>query len=129
MRVWVAHTTEVEHRNGGKAMRHDGIREEQGDTRDASEVLASLLNDLVRLRDYLVERGQHTRELAERFLQNADRDRSSREFDQRQATMLEYQHYIWHEIAGQVDKLVSTYEQAHAPQVADAGGVGEPESE
>ena len=126
--MWVACTTAMETRNDGETMTHDGTREEQDEARDDTELLASLLSDLVRLRDYLVERGQHTRELAERFMQNADRDRSSREFDQRQATMLEYQHYIWHEIAGQVDKLVSTYEQARTPQVTDTGGVGDSET-
>ena len=128
MWMWVACTTAMETRNDGETMTHDGTREKQDEARDDTELLASLLSDLVRLRDYLVERGQHTRELAERFLQNADRDRSSREFDQRQATMLEYQHYIWHEIAGQVDKLVSTYEQARTPQVTDTGGAGDSET-
>ncbi|MFI5272724.1 MAG: hypothetical protein ACHQ4H_06790 [Ktedonobacterales bacterium] len=82
--------------------------------RDAAEreegtALAALLRDLAQLRDYLDERGRHTYELAQRFMENAQRNPGSRAYDERQATMLEYQHYIWHEIAGMVGKLVVTY--------------------
>jgi hypothetical protein len=71
--------------------------------------LRSLLGDLETLRQYLDERGRHTYELAQRFLANAQRDPSSRAYDERQATMLEYQHYIWHEIAGRVAQLLVVY--------------------
>jgi hypothetical protein len=71
--------------------------------------LRSLIGDLETLRQYLDERGRHTYELAQRFLANAQRDPSSRAYDERQATMLEYQHYIWHEIAGRVAQLLVVY--------------------
>jgi hypothetical protein len=71
--------------------------------------LRSLLSDLETLRQYLDERGRHTYELAQRFLANAQRNASSRAYDERQATMLEYQHYIWHEIAGRVAQLLVVY--------------------
>jgi hypothetical protein len=71
--------------------------------------LRSLLGDLETLRQYLDERGRHTYELAQRFLANAQRDTGSRAYDERQATMLEYQHYIWHEIAGRVAQLLVAY--------------------
>lgn len=74
-----------------------------------AEALAALLGDLTELRDYLAERGRHTYELAQRFLQNARRDTPERAYDERQATMLEYQNYIWHEIAGRVDQLLARY--------------------
>ncbi len=76
---------------------------------EAEELLRSLLDDMRQLSSYLTERGQHTYELAQRFLENAQRDPSSRAYDERQAAMLEYQHYIWHEIAGLVNKLIVTY--------------------
>jgi hypothetical protein len=71
--------------------------------------LRSLLGDLETLRQYLDERGRHTYELAQRFLTNAQHNASSRAYDERQATMLEYQHYIWHEIAGRVAQLLVAY--------------------
>jgi hypothetical protein len=71
--------------------------------------LAGLLRDLGTLRQYLDERGRHAYELAQRFLANAARDPTSRAYDERQATMLEYQHYIWHEIAGRVGQLLAAY--------------------
>lgn len=75
------------------------------------ERLAALLRDLETLRAYLTERGRHTYELAQRFLGNARRDPSARAYDERQATMLEYQHYIWHEIAGRVGQLIAAYDE------------------
>jgi hypothetical protein len=85
-----------------------------------AEALAGLLRDLTDLRDYLSERGRHTYELAQRFMQNARRDKPERAYDERQATMLEYQNYIWHEIAGRVDQLLSRYgESAAAATDAD----------
>jgi hypothetical protein len=74
-----------------------------------AEALAGLLHDLADLRDYLAGRGQHTYELAQRFLHSAQRQSSESAYDERQATMLEYQHYIWHEIAGRVDQLLARY--------------------
>jgi hypothetical protein len=66
-----------------------------GPTGDPSETkLRSLLSDLETLRQYLDERGRHTYELAQRFLDNARRDPTARAYDERQATMLEYQHSI-----------------------------------
>lgn len=75
----------------------------------SAEQLAGLLRDLETLQGYLQERGRHSYELAQRFLANARRDAGSRAYDERQATMLEYQHYIWHEIAGRVNQLLVAY--------------------
>jgi hypothetical protein len=75
----------------------------------AAVQLASLLRDLETLRAYLDDRGRHTYELAQRFLANAARDPGARAYDERQATMLEYQHYIWHEIAGRIAQLLVAY--------------------
>jgi hypothetical protein len=85
-----------------------------------AESLAALLRDLAELRDYLSERGRHTYELAQRFMQNARRDTPERAYDERQATMLEYQNYIWHEIAGRVDQLLARYASADAPEADEA---------
>jgi hypothetical protein len=71
--------------------------------------LAGLVRDLGELRDYLEQRGRHSYALAQRFLENARRDPSARAYDERQAAMLEYQHYIWYEIAGLVNKLLVAY--------------------
>ena len=76
---------------------------------DAEAALRALLGDLEELSAYLTQRGRHTYELAQRFLENARRDSASRAYDERQATMLDYQHYIWIEIAGRVDKLLTRY--------------------
>jgi hypothetical protein len=75
----------------------------------AQEKLEALIRDLNELSDYLNERGRHTYELAQRFLENAKRDPSSRSYDERQAVMLDYQHYLWLEIAGLVNKLLVQY--------------------
>ena len=80
----------------------------------AEERLAALLADLASLSDYLAERGRHTYQLAERFMQNAQRNPGSRAYDERQATMLEYQHHVWMEIAGLVSRLVTTYGEPDA---------------
>lgn len=85
-----------------------GSQLEQGDI-EAKETLAALLRDLDALHAYLTQRGRHTYDLAQRFLDNARRNTESRAFDERQATMLEYQHYIWHEIAGRVTQLLVAY--------------------
>lgn len=86
----------------------------------AEETLDALLHDLRELEGYLTQRGRHTYELAQRFLDSARRNEASRAFDERQATMLEYQHYIWHEIAGLVNKLLVAYGDAEASE-PDAG--------
>jgi hypothetical protein len=75
----------------------------------ADEVLTSLLGDLDELKHYLDGRAQHTYELAQRFVDNAQRNSANRAYDERQATMLEYQHYIWVEIATLVEKLRTRY--------------------
>lgn len=93
----------------------------------SAEQLAGLLRDLETLQGYLQERGRHSYELAQRFLANARRDAGSRAYDERQATMLEYQHYIWHEIAGRVNQLLVAYGGPdHA--LADISA-GEPETQ
>lgn len=71
--------------------------------------LAALLGELEELRQYLDERGKRSYELAQRFTANAQRDPSSRAYDERQAAMLEYQRYIWSEIAGRVGQLLNRY--------------------
>jgi hypothetical protein len=86
----------------------------------ADERLHGLLADLGQLREYLDERGAHTYELAQRFLANAKRDPSSRAYDERQATMLEYPHYIWREIAGRVGKLVELYGERQPSDAAES---------
>ena len=89
---------------------------------DDAARLRALLRDLGVLQGYLEERGRHTYELAQRFLENSRRDAASRAYDERQATMLEYQHYIWHEIAGRVNQLLMAYGDAAARGDASAAG-------
>lgn len=89
-------------------------------TDDSDERLAALLRDLETLQAYLQERGRHSYELAQRFLANARRDAGSRAYDERQATMLEYQHYIWHEIAGRVTQLLVAYGEPEQAEAAEA---------
>lgn len=99
-----------------------------GDDASAIEALAALLRDLDELAAYLTERGRHTYELAQRFLEHARQDASSRAYDERQAAMLEYQHYIWQEIAGLVNKLLVTYgdsAQSSEPEADVAPGNGD----
>ncbi len=86
------------------------MSDERDDEPNAAQRLSGLLSDLETLRAYLDERGRHTYELAQRFLANAARDAGSRAYDERQSTMLEYQHYIWREIAGRVGQLLERYE-------------------
>src|SRR5215469_9203345 len=78
---------------------------------EAQAKLSALLHDLTELSSYLHGRGQNAYTLAQRFLENARReqDKQTRAFDEQQAKMLDYQHYIWHEIAGLVEKLVNQY--------------------
>ena len=84
--------------------------------RNIVEAHEALLRDLAALATYLSERGRHTHDLAQRFLENARRDPSNRAYDERQAAMLDYQHYIWHEIAGMVNKLLVTYGPEESPE-------------
>jgi hypothetical protein len=77
----------------------------------SEEILTALLRDLERLATYLHGRGEKTLALSKQFEENAKNDAANREFDQRQAIMLDYQHHIWHEIGNMVDKLVKKYEQ------------------
>jgi hypothetical protein len=95
---------------------------------DAAATLGDLLGDLTALRDYLSERGRHTYELAQRFMQNARRETAERAYDERQATMLEYQNYIWHEIAGRVDQLLARYAPRQTGGAVAEGGA-EPRAE
>src|SRR5262249_45903068 len=87
--------------------------EQASETSEApEEQLAMLLHDLQELSAYLTERGRHTYELAQRFMEHArqDRDPSTRAYDERQATMLGYQRHVWVEIAGLVNKLLVQYD-------------------
>jgi hypothetical protein len=90
----------------------DGTPENESSQPDAPQRLSELLAELEELRQYLDERGRHSYELAQRFTANARRDPASRAYDERQATMLEYQRYIWAEIAGRVGKLLTRYGDA-----------------
>jgi hypothetical protein len=78
--------------------KHNSDNESRSKSPDAAtesaERLEGLLRDLETLQAYLQERGRHAYELAQRFLANARRDAGSRAYDERQATMLEYQHSI-----------------------------------
>jgi hypothetical protein len=79
----------------------NGGRPKDGAGEGAEERLAALLRDLAELGDYLAERGRRTYDLAQRFLDNARRDESSRAYDVRQATMLEYHHSILSSLVSQ----------------------------
>lgn len=92
---------------------------------ESAERLEGLLRDLETLQVYLQERGRHAYELAQRFLANARRDAGSRAYDERQATMLEYQHYIWHEIAGRVSQLLVAYGEPEEMSESEAPPSGE----
>jgi len=77
----------------------------------SEEKLTALLQDLEQLATYLHGRGDKSLTLSKQFEENAKKDSANREFDLRQATMLDYQHHIWHEIGNMVDKLVKQYEK------------------
>lgn len=76
----------------------------------AEKKFQGLLEDLQRLAAYLHERGDTTLATAKRFEEHARVDPANREFDQRQATMLNYQHHVWHEIGNMVEKLLKQYD-------------------
>jgi len=75
----------------------------------SDEKFQGLLTDLEQLSTYLHERGDKTLAMSKRFEENARNDPANREFDQRQATMLDYQHHIWHEIGNMVEKVLKKY--------------------
>ncbi len=77
----------------------------------SEEKLTALLNDLHEMAEYLHGQGEKKLALAKRFEENAQKDSSNREFDLNQAKMLDYQHYIWHEIGNMVEKLIKKYEK------------------
>jgi hypothetical protein len=95
----------------------------------SEDQLAMLLRDLQELSGYLTERGRHTYELAQRFMEHArqDRDPSTRAYDERQATMLGYQRHVWVEIAGLVNKLLVQYGDDRG-ESSEAGAKDEPHS-
>jgi hypothetical protein len=74
------------------------------------EKLDGLLNDLHELATYLHGRGEKSLAMSKQFEANARKDASNREFDLNQARMLDYQHHLWHEIAGLVENLVKKHE-------------------
>lgn len=77
----------------------------------SDEKLTALLADLREMAGYLHGQGEKKLALARRFEENAKNDPANREFDLGQAKMLDYQHYIWHEIGNMVEKLVKQYEK------------------
>ena len=77
----------------------------------SEEKLQALMADLYELAGYLHSRGEKTLKLSKQFEENARRDSGNREFDLRQATMLDYQHHVWHEIGNMVEKLVKKHNQ------------------
>jgi hypothetical protein len=95
---------------------HNTAHAPQGEENVAETRLEQLVRELATLQVYLEERGRHTYDLAQRFLENARRDAASRAYDERQATMLEYQHYIWHEIAGRLSQLITAYGEPETDQ-------------
>jgi hypothetical protein len=77
----------------------------------SEEKLDALLSDLRELTTYLHGRGEKTLTLSKQFEEHAKKDATSRDFDLNQARMLDYQHYIWHEIGNLVEKLVKQYDR------------------
>src|SRR5258708_33356216 len=75
------------------------------------ENLAALLQDLQELATYLHGRGDKSLALSKQFEENAKQDSSNREYDLRQATMLDYQHHTWHEIGNMVEKFITQHEK------------------
>lgn len=76
----------------------------------SEEKFTALIEDLHQLAAYLHSRGDKTLKLAQQFEENAKKDSANRDFDLRQATMLDYQHHIWHEIGNMVEKLVKQHD-------------------
>lgn len=75
------------------------------------EKFAALIEDLHQLATYLHNRGDKTLKLSQQFAENARKDTSNKEYDLRQATMLDYQHHIWHEIGNMVEKILKQHEK------------------
>lgn len=75
------------------------------------EKFAALIKDLHVLAAYLHSRGDRTLKLSQQFAENGRRDTSNKEYDLRQATMLDYQHHTWHEIGNMVEKLIKQHEK------------------
>jgi len=78
---------------------------------NSEEKFVALIEDLHQLAAYLHSRGDKTLKLSKQFEENAKKDPSNKEFDLRQATMLDYQHSLWHEIGNLVEKLIKKHEQ------------------
>ncbi|HEY3993032.1 MAG TPA: hypothetical protein VGM01_09165 [Ktedonobacteraceae bacterium] len=76
------------------------------------EKYEALLKDLQELASYLHQRGDKTHTLSQQFADNAKKDPANRDFDLNQSRMLDYQHHIWHEIGGLVEKLLKQYDNA-----------------
>lgn len=76
---------------------------------DPDQPIVGLLHDLHDLSGYLHSRSQQTFATAQKFAENVRKHPETRAYDERQVTMLEYQHHIWQEIAGLVDRLVTRY--------------------
>lgn len=76
----------------------------------SAEKYEALIKDLYELTTYLHERGNKTLAMSKRFEENAHKDSANQEFDLNQARMLDYQHHVWHEIGGLVEKLLKKYE-------------------
>lgn len=76
----------------------------------SEEKLNALLSDLQELTTYLHGRGDKTLTLSKQFEEHAKKDASNRAFDLNQAKMLDYQHYVWHEVGNLVDKLIKQYD-------------------
>jgi hemerythrin-like domain-containing protein len=95
-----------------------------------SDPLGSLLADLQNLSAYLHQRSDRSYKLAEQFVNHARVSPETRAYDERQSTMLEYQHQIWREIAGQVDRLVRRYtEVSQESDENTQSGLDSPSSE
>jgi hypothetical protein len=77
----------------------------------SDEKLTALFADLHELANYLHSRGDKTLAMSKQFEENARKDSSNRDFDLRQATMLDYQHHIWHEIGNMVEKIIKQHEK------------------
>jgi hypothetical protein len=75
----------------------------------SEEKFAALIEDLHQLAAYLHGRGDKTLKLSKQFEENARKDPSNKEFDLRQATMLDYQHNLWHEIGNMVENLIKQH--------------------
>lgn len=79
----------------------------------SDEKFTALIEDLYQFAAYLHERGEKTLKLSKQFEQHAqsERDAMNRDYDLRQATMLDYQHHIFHEIGNMVEKLIKQHDK------------------